>query len=473
MKDIYKGDWYLPEKQTILPGELIIDTEEKSILLKLYCENFLNGVKINMHERNLVNYEIILGDVRQNISLYLCRFARLQPIGKSLYELNYRIEYAFFNIHLPKISDLLIYKAEIDFPFLASFFDGWASLKNENQNVEEMSYSKPMQISETQKILLIDEYRKDFKKLDGSYEVKYLKSIQFSYTIAQSFQEVLKNLFTFARLLAFVTKKSINYEIKTLKIDLKSINSYDEHYNIIDDLYPVYVVNYSLNSLHKKYDNDLHQNDMMFSKWQFSDEEMNHFIKKWYENSNLAAIYDFYIDTNNWFEGKSATLSNVMYNNKFLNLAQALESYFDSIHVEILTTNEEFTKKRQTALNFIPDMELKKWVQKNLKYPKTTNFVDKLEFLVSKFNDIFEGNEILKKFSEEFPIIAKEYRNKLSHGRIEKTYQGKDFDKIYSFSKLLMCFCILESLEMQNAEIKRICKTNYYIYKELRVVTSP
>jgi hypothetical protein len=475
MGNIYNGEWYLPEKQTILPGKLVIDKDEKSIILHLYCENFLNGDKIEIKGRKINNHEMILGDVHQIISLYHCRFMRLQRIGNSLYKLSYRIEYIFFNIHLPKISDLLILKAEINFPFLSSFFDGYSSFKDENQNIEDslITYSNPMKISESLEILLIDEYNKNFKKFDGNYEVKYSKLIQFSYNNEQSFHDLLKSIFTFSTLLAFVTKKPINYKLEKLKIKLGNIDSYDNHYNVVNGVYPVYIVNFSLNSLHKVFDNDLHQNDMMFSKWQFSDEELNNFIKNWYENSHLSTIYDFYIDSNNWFEGKSVTLSNVMYNNKFLNLAQALESYFDNLNIEILTTNEEFTKKRQIALNFITDNELKKWVNKNLKYPKSTNYADKLEFLVDKFNDIFEENEVLKNFSKEYPIIAKDYRHKLSHGRIEKTYQGEDFDKIFSFSKILMCFCILESLKMNKIEIKRICKSNFYLYKQIRAVISP
>lgn len=471
MENIYNGEWYLPEKQTILPGKLIIDNDKKTIILNLYCENFLNGDKIIMKNSNIVNYEMILGDVHEIISLYQCHFMRLQRIGNSLYKLSYRIEYVFFNVHISKISDLLINKAEVVFPFLSSFFDGYSSFKDLN-NIENSATttSNPMKISESLEILLIDKYYKKFKKFDGNYEVKYSKFIEFSYTKEQNFQEILKSLFTFSTLLSFVTKKPINYKLQKLKIKLKNINKFDHNFEVVDDLYPIYIANFSLNSSNKEFDNDLHQNDMMFSKWQFSDEELNQFIQKWYQNSNLATIYDFYIDSNNWFEGKSVILSNVMYNNKFLNLAQALESYFDNLNIDIITSNEEFTQKRQLALNFITDNELKKWVNKNLKYPKSINYVDKLEFLVDKFREIFEENEILNDFSREFPIIAKDYRHKLSHGRIEKTYQGEHFDKIYSFSKILMCFCILESIDMNKKDIKRICKTNYYLYNQLQAI---
>ena len=361
MKEVYKGDWFLPNGQVIIPGKLTICPDENNITLTLFCQTLLTGEQIGLLSRKVNQpHEIILGDTRDKISLYRCRFLRHEPIGKSFHELSYRIDFAFMNVHISKISDLCIKKVEVKFPFLASFFDGWNSLKDNDDGVENISYSEPIVVSDVLNIVLIDKYRKSIKGFDGSFELKYLKTLQLSFNIEQSFDQVLHYLSTFASLLSFVTKKSIDYQIEIFDINLKGIQCYDKHYCINDDMYPVYIINFSLNKSDKKHGNDLHQNHMMFSKWQFSDSELNHFIKKWFENSNLVAVYDFYNDTNNWFEGKSVVLSNVMYNNKFLNLVQALESYYDSCDESFLLTNEEFTQKRQRIINLISDDDLKK-----------------------------------------------------------------------------------------------------------------
>jgi len=159
-----------------------------------------------------------------------------------------------------------------------------------------------------------------------------------------------------------------------------------------------------------------------------------------------------------------------MFNNKFLNVIQGLESYFDLQDLAFISDNETFTKNRQEILNRVDDINLKTWLTKNLKFPRSHKLVDKLIFFTNRYDYIFKKVEYLELFATEYPISATEYRNKLSHGKIEQTFQGENFHKIFSFSKILLCFCILESIGFETRDIESICKNNVFINDELRNV---
>ncbi|MCH3885104.1 ApeA N-terminal domain 1-containing protein [Tenacibaculum aquimarinum] len=477
MKKKYKGDWYLPKSEKSLPGELIFDDKLRKITLILFSKIYFTGETIIKNQldskRNQYNFELILGESSHLFTLNNCLLSSTESIGK-LTKLVYNIEYAFSYVHLKGIKGLKIKNIEVKFPFLSSFFDGFDSLKDCIDKTEKTEYSEPLCITEKLNLKLVDNYDKKITSFNDGYELKYSKTIQFEYLNEENFSNAFKDIYTFSKLLSFTTKKAICFEIKSITIPIKFINRYDKYFNIIENSFPCYVTNFTQNESCDIKETFLHQNFMLFSKFSFNDEEsLIHIIKMWFQNKKLNPIYDFYIDSNNWFKGKNVILSNVMFNNKFLNLIQGIESYYDILDVEFIKKNENFTKKRQEVLNLIDSPELSKWINTNLKFPKTPTLTHKLEYFIEKFQDVFKGIKNIGPFIEEYPIKAKDYRHKLSHGRIETTYQGENFDKIYSFSKVLLCFCILDSLKINVLGIRSICKSNENLNREFGVITNP
>jgi len=476
MNKEYKGDWYLPKNKDKISGKLIINSELKKITLELYTNIYLTEEPIIYNKFETTNqrqFELITGETSKKITLFNCIFRSASSIGKHLHKLTYEVEFVFLNIHLSKITDLKIHKVEVKYPYLSTFFDGWESIKDFDDKAESNIKSKPISVTEKLELILVDRYYKKITKLGEGFEMKYSKSIVFQYSNGETFNHVIRNLYKFSKLLSFTTKEIAYFDLKSIFIPLEQIKNHDKYCLISNGLCQTSVINFS-HHRHSEIDKTfLHQNFMLFSKWTFDEKELNHLIKMWFNNIQLIPIYDFYIDSNNWFKGKSVILSNVMFNNKFLNLIQGLESYYDIKDPDFMKDNDTFTKNRQKLTNEIKDVELKKWALKNIKFPKTPTLIHKLDFLITKFNGVIKLINGIDSFIEKYSIEATRYRHELSHGRIEMTYQGKELDKIYSFSKVLLCFCILESLNISNNGIKKICSSNEYLKREFKKITSP
>lgn len=466
------GEWYLPNSKSRIPGKLYIDKEEKRIILHLFTSIFLNGNNIEIdkiHKEN--SYEqLILGEGQGSnsfVTLYSCAIIYCSAIKEGFYELKYQVEFVFDNINVDNINNLLFKKVSVTFPNIRNFYDGWESMTEDFEPEEQYHKNHiEVKINENFKIVFsdikqkIDSFRKD-------YQIKYSKNVSFEYSESVNLNQINKDCYTFKRMLEFSNRKNLEFKINNAFIELKSVAKTNERIYCLSnekDKEPS-LVNTFISSrldfnkeifLDKK---KMHQNSMLFSGWSESKDELNQIIEKWFSNDSLMPIYDFYIDSHNWFNGR-VVLSNVMYNNKFLNLIQGLEAYYDFLDPSYTYTNEEFTKTRQQVLNQITDEKLKIWVTEKLKFPQNAKLGEKLSFLCDKYEkiltDIFEQSISL----DSYPSGAKEYRHKLSHGRIDETYQGTKLDLYYKFSQILLCICILDSLEMKHDKISKRIKIN-------------
>lgn len=457
------GEWYLPNSELKIPGKLYVNNEEKRIILHLFSSAFLNGANINVIEIPKENNyeELILGEGLGStsfVTLFSCILIYCSPIKEGFYELKYQVEFVFDNISIDNINNLLFKKVSVTFPNIRNFYDGRESMTEDFE--PEKQYHKnhiEVKINENFKIVFsdikqkIDSFRKD-------YQIKYLKNVSFEYSESVNLSQINKDCYTFKRMLDFSNRKSLDFKINTGFLESKNVSKHNKQ--IYSNLIPTFISSrLDFNKeifLNKK---KLDQNFILFSGWSEPKDELNRIIAKWFSNDSLMPIYDFYIDSHNWFNGR-VTLSNVMYNNKFLNLIQGLEAYYDFLDPSYTYTNEEFTKTRQQVLNQITDGKLKIWVTKKLKFPQNAKLGKKLSFLCNKYEkiltDIFEQSISL----DSYPSGAKEYRHKLSHGRIDETYQGTELDTYYRFSQILLCICILDSLEMKHDKISERIKIN-------------
>uniref|UniRef100_UPI0026ED1550 HEPN domain-containing protein n=1 Tax=Nonlabens dokdonensis TaxID=328515 RepID=UPI0026ED1550 len=202
----------------------------------------------------------------------------------------------------------------------------------------------------------------------------------------------------------------------------------------------------------------LNQNWLLFSDWTESKESLNLLMAQWFKNEQLHPVYDFYLDTINW--GKDGAISNVNFNNRYLNLMQGLEAYYDYLNPNYKYENETFVAERQRVYDALESAELKRWVGMHLKFPKQANFAQKLKFLCDKYTEILTNLEAKSSLIERYPYKAKEYRHKLSHGKINKTFQGKDLNSLYAFSQVLLCISILDSIGMSHRSIANRINTN-------------
>jgi hypothetical protein len=475
----YTGEWRLQKKDISIPGKLFIDNESKKIHLELYTGKYFDNTPVNHQNVLKKDHKFHLqinGRIKTSelITLCSCLLIRTESIGGELSKLTYKVEYVFLNAHLKDITKLKIKTLDIIYPYLSAFFDGYDFFEKddlENQT-ERTLKSNPIIITQNFKIIIIDEYFRKYSNINNSFQMKHIKSLKFQYNYSEDFDSVYNDCSSFAKLLSFNTKKDIGFKINHLLISKSETENYDKNFITDEDDIFCKVINFKNHKNLNSSKNFIHQNKMYFSK-DNTYEELNSIIKKWFNNKYYIPIYDFYIDSNNWFQGKDIILSNVMFNNKFLNLIQGLESYYDLLDLEFIRDNDSFTKNRQKVVNKIEDKILQKWLIENLKFPKTPSLAYKLDYLINELKEIDINLNQFEIFLNEYPNKAKDYRHKLSHGRIETTYQGKEFERVFYFSKILLCFCILKTLGLNNLKLKNILKSNYNINEELHKVILP
>lgn len=461
------GLWYLPYSEYKVPGKLSVSDSKKSIVLKLYTTSYLseNAFGFIDRKRGDDHLNIVLGDTQRghlgDITLLGCSFAKLAPIAGDLYELHYRVQFVFHYIHILKREHFKFNNIKVLYPHSDNFFNGWQSVGSiDESSVEEyQKVTSVLKINENLTIDIVDSMRRTVS-LKKDFELKHSNHLTFNYGASVDIDLIYKDCLTLQKMMEFSSRRNLTFIIESAEIEFDNIENQEQHTHLVlrkndgrkQTTAHTYIFSrLTLNQEPFENTSKLNQNWLLFSGWTESYQSLNTLISNWFKNKSLQPIYDFYLDTTDW--GKEGPISNVNFNNRFLNLMQGLEAYYDYLHPEFFYSNKEFVAQRQKVYNAIASKELKLWVSKHLKFPKQALFIHKLEFLCQKYSEVLVGLKTNPESLKTYPDKAKEYRHKLSHGKISKTFQGKDFHALYSFSQVLLCICILDSLGMPYQKI--------------------
>lgn len=461
------GLWYLPNSQNKIPGKLFLDNNKSTITLQLFTTSYLSG---NLFEfantkREDDYVELILGDTSNgplgDITLFACSFSKLAPIGGELYQLHYSVQFVFNYVHILQRTHLKFNHIEVLYPNSDNFYNGWNSRNREEENPrdEYVKISSTFRIDDELSIDIVDSKRHT-NSMSKNYEVKHSNHLKFNYNKTVDIDRIYQDCVTLQKMMEFSSRRKLAFIIKSAKIDFENIKDHQQHTNLIlqksDDVEEkmghTYI--YSRLTLNQEpFENrrKLNQNWLLFSGWTESQDSLNSLTRNWFENQSLQPIYDFYLDTIDW--GKDGSISNVNFNNRFLNLIQGLEAYYDYLNPDYKYENETFIAERQKVYNALESKELKHWVGNHLKFPKQANLSYKLKFLCDKYSEILLSLKANPALIKSYSYKAKEYRHKLSHGKINKTFQGKDLNSLYAFSQVLLCMCILDSIGMEHKKI--------------------
>lgn len=478
LKVLFNGQWFLPMSEKNYPGTVIEDAVSGRLILEIFSTEYLNGVPIVSGNETLDDsgspidhYDLILGytNIENFTTLFNCTLIGKKSIGDSLVQLRYEVEFIFDGVHFTNKGNLKLKSVTVEFPFVGTWYDGWITMeKLKNRKLSE-SVADQIIIDDNLSLIFHDIVDDNSWKIGPSYEVKYSKWVEFSYALEVPFDESIKDWFKLSRLLEFTTRKKVPFRIVSVEVSRVSVNKVAERFSETDSL-SLRVVNHSL---HEGEDTDkhwIHQNFMLFSKWKMEKTELNTIVKTWFSNTHLYPIYDYYLDSHNWFSGTRAKLTNVMFNNRFLNLIQGLESYHFELNERYALNNQVFIKKRQEVLNLINDGELRKWAKSMLKFPRKFSLSERLDSLIKRNEkviiNIFGSVKPLNSFSEH----AKDYRDVLSHGRLEETDLGIEIHSYFHAAQVLLCLCILESLKISEETVIKLVKSNHHLNKSYREI---
>ncbi|TGE23534.1 ApeA N-terminal domain 1-containing protein [Hymenobacter metallicola] len=444
-KSLYSGNWFIPGSEKRYPGILKEHKKRKMFTLTIYSNEYIDGSPVSMDfSKQKSNPTIILGDTSDPVTLYKCVYRGTKYISDILHEITYQVHFVFELVHFNSKEDIIIKSARIKIPFLTSWYDGYLSHptvedKAIESTVESVAVKDGLDIFFINKIL-------ENKKFLSEY---YRKYIEFRYSKNTLFDDAMSDWFKFARLMELATSKAIPFDLLWFTINIKNTSKARMDFvsnNEIDCLVKSYVFG-SYDGTEKEW---IHQNAMIFSNWKVSKDSLNKIIISWFNNEKFYPIYDYYIESNTWPINSDFALSNVMYNNKFLNLIQGLESYHYQLNDQYNADNKAFVQNRQMVYNSI-DKPLRIWLNNNLKFPKDFKLQDRLDKLIIRYEKIlsflFDSNAQWLRF---FPEDAKNFRHRLSHGNLKETYQGDYLSDLFCAAQLLLCLCILESLGMDD-----------------------
>lgn len=394
-------------------------------------------------------------------------FFGCQSITGSNIKVSYKVEGYFRDVLINSLESIKVKTYSVQLPkYLNEIFES-------EQFIEvdlNYSYEYLCNINDNFSI----QYKSFVKKSKiGNYSVSYQLFIllEFRYTeevdleIVYNDLNILKQFFDFNSGIknylepsSIIIKKNEN-----IKVSNRTLNSFEEQNhlhlllfnnrffrNIIDDEKKLAGYNFRA-----------------FFSFNDDKEDIFKVIKKWYENEKYRVIYEYYIDSNDWLQGSNRLISNVMFNNKFLNVIQALENYH-KIKFGEETDNADFELDFSNNLNSLNSIlkkekkdELKKWICKKL---TGLNKVKREFYLVERLEKIKISCNLMKDINiVDFSFNCKKKRDSLSHGNINDVFQGRELDVYYSYSLLLLLFSIFKTLEIDDEKLEYLFEINFQI----------
>ncbi|MEJ7681118.1 MAG: hypothetical protein WKG06_25350 [Segetibacter sp.] len=144
----------------------------------------------NFNDSFKEHHSLVVGEARGLITLYDCQWDGTEEVGKDLYLIKYKAEFAFFGVHISSIDQPIIKSATFIFPYLSSWYDGWESV-NKLSIFEDREFSLSDRINNEHvvstitirtnfNLVLYDEYSRRLKEVGIHHEVKYQKIYKIS-----------------------------------------------------------------------------------------------------------------------------------------------------------------------------------------------------------------------------------------------------------------------------------------------------
>ncbi|MBN8670059.1 MAG: hypothetical protein J0L80_05210 [Chitinophagales bacterium] len=457
---IIHGQWWLPDGIKSY-GELSINHIDKEIDLTLYTSKYLDGIDIKPNQFNKMQryHHVIYGDY---CTLYQCYYKGWEKIGEELYKLRYKISYYLNGVHVNNIKDFKIKATSFLISELQNWYDGndvnyklngrggiWRNGKEERVSTLK---TESLVVSDNMTLIFHDEILKEHLDFNTSIKTYYQKSIIFEYKNGVEFKDSIMNAIRFKKLLEISAGKPLSLKILYVMHDSK----FNVDSSISSDISRTSVTNFTLNQ--NDITNSLSRWGMLFSNWNCDKNELHDIIKLWFSCvEEYEVIIDNFIDSNNWFQDSDVRLTNVMFNNRFLNIIQSIEDYHRKRiknGIDNKKSIDDFYRKKMEIMNFLPPKsELKKWFNDRFVYKIKDNLRTKIEEV---FNDIYDVISVAMpevKF-DEFLKKTVSYRNDLSHGINQQTSLGDDFRINYLVAKMILTVCVLKILQVKNISDK-------------------
>ena len=438
---VHTGKWWLSSDSDHLPGRLSHDKENKQIRLQIFGTSYMDGTPIEDDEKKRVVFyhEIINGDAHGLLTLHQCSCLGVQEIGKGLYQIDYLIGYVFFDQIVQQEGQLLISAGEFMYPAFKSFMDtdpvhGHKTIFTPEYDVKNRT--EIVEISENLKIKFLDR-KNEYPK--SPIDQKEFRTVMFIYDKPVSFETLLEDGIYFKKLVEFSFGSHCTSHLSNVWTDERS---------------PIRVWNTSLNKDERVSQQLRPSYHMLLSDDNFEGIGMVEAIRLWYKYRQVSTIFDLYIDSNYWFDKSEQKLSMVMFNNRFLNIVQALENFHRVAFSEQRPDTSSFEEKKAAVLQLFKggeeQKELKQWLNNSLKMPKDLSLKARLDALLKWLKPETDKWFTNQSTINHFTWYASAMRNVLSHGKHRQTRPPKELRVFMITGQILLAACILKALKVKD-----------------------
>jgi hypothetical protein len=469
----YNGKWFIPQSEIELPGILTIDETTFNQILKIYSKIDFKGDSLALENFEPRDFPTICGNYGNDnkITLNDCAFNSATPIGDDIYEIIYKPTFSFLGGILINDTETKIIQLTCTFPYFSSWFDTnqlYFGSHSSNEDIKDdfiermrpaLSKDKlfdEININDDFSIIIERKYQLEawaFNK-DVKAEIKHF--VHFRCQVSKSFNEFKKLAYRFMELIKLSTGKLM--QVNFLSVTINKDELYDYSKYLINNNGDVYIAITHFNNQLKRnlIESDyIHQNYMLFYGGTSRTDKLKQTIVKWFETyDKFSPVYNNFLDTFEWFQNTDANLSQVMFNNRFLNLVQALESYHAFSFPEMRDEGKaEIRDKARELLKEITNRNDAKWLIKRI-YPRHISLSQRLrDLLCNELNmiteEIFINRQKKNDYIEEIRII----RNKLSHGE-KVDFNSEEVSDYYYKTLIILLSCILTNLGFSQIEIK-------------------
>ena len=457
----YRGEWYTNSTNKI-PGILKLDIISGEIVLELYTQNYFDGTKIfdAGYPPRFENF--ILGNTYdgQKITLYHYtgnknnkgQILVTQQVFHKDFRVIYRPNFIFIGEHFKTEDDIKFKSYSFEYTFLDSWIDNSSGhfFRNRNDN-RDVFITNP--ISPEIIVDVSDETQLQIEHLyesQGELSRELRVKSHYLFTINSKKPQDLNYFFKISGQFQTLLTMGVGYPVEII----------DEF--VVDETYENGVT--IVNTFEKVNHNPkIFNGSMFFSIYDFGPDGIKEIIKNWFLKINeFKPVVDLFIYVVEPFWKKGNTkVFQTHFTNGFLNMCQALESYYNKDNnLDFNSFKEQFNSRKQDIIGKIQkgkdeinlsQTELE-FIQQNLrKVEKGKDKQDlkiKVECLLNVASDALKGfidEEEFDKFSNDLA----ECRHDLTHINIDDSIEllhTKDLAYLFYHSQILLYALIANKL---------------------------
>jgi ApeA-like protein/HEPN superfamily Apea-like protein len=471
------GEWFLPNGKKY-PGQITENKESGTVALQIFAEEYIEGAVISFpNDRPIRFHKLILGVSSDHVTLYNCYLVSASLVGKGLFKIEYNIEFLIWGTHFFEEDSIVVASGTFSFPYLSTWYDGDLFLDKLDGRQGEFSFEEDaptnvlmdehLTINEELELLFQDEVKKSIVEMSVSYKVEYKKYLTFRYKNSVPFTRLLKDAITFRKLLEFSFSKPLRHQILNVTVERGYVTDPRPEFISTSDFLKLDVYNTTLHGNKPIEKSSSHSNYMLISAWNYDKKEVNDIIVKWFENEQYSNIYEYYLDSNNWFQESKTLLTNIMFNNRFLSLIQGIEDYYrENFEIEKTKSDRDLFDEKKAKINSLfpsEEKELKNWFNNTFKFTKYPKLDEKIQTILDDLR-LVDFNVLKNVSLNSLSASATKYRNNLSHGKNKEIDQGSDFHSVFLIAQILLAVCILRSLGVDKID-DRISRNLHFLDK--------